>query len=229
MWHEYWNLILLAILVIPLVGVAAFGLWLRKRADIDLEKGVKCWDVFIKLVSALTIVVSGAMVFGRYIDQQQMVESQKIGQQKAVEGGKIEQQKRELDVKKAEFLRQKLQFDTERHQRRRALFEEAKTIAARLANADNTDRVIMLRFDEMYHATLIGVEEPGGEVEKAMVRFRNKLRRVSDAPEDSLDQLSLQLSVACERELKTSEELLLEQHRDILNLLDINKQIISKK
>ena len=129
MWREYWWIILTSIVVVPLICIAGFGWWLQRRSDVDLEKGVKCWDVFVKLVSALTIVVSGAMIFGKYIDQQKLLEDDKV-----------EQQRRELDLKKAEFLRQKLQFDTERHQRKRTLFDEVKGIAAKLANADKPDK-----------------------------------------------------------------------------------------
>lgn len=208
MWVDYWWIILSVILVLPLIAIAAFSWWLRRRTDVDLENGVKCWDVFVKLVSALTIVVSGAMIFGKYIDQQ-----------KLLEGDKSEQQRRELDFKKAEFLRQKLQFDTERHQRKRTLFDEVKGLAAKLANADTPDKVTITRFDEMYHASLIGVEKVAGPVETAMVRFRRKLKGLSEAPEDSLDQLALQISTACETELKESEDLLIEQYRQISELV----------
>ena len=196
------------ILVLPLISIAVFSWWLRRRSDVDLENGVKCWDVFVKLVSALTIVVSGAMIFGKYIDQQKLLENDKS-----------EQQRRELDLKKAEFLRQKLQFDTERHQRKRSLFDEVKGLAAKLANEETPDKVTISRFDEMYHASLIGVEKVGGPVETAMVRFRRKLKGLPGAPEDSMDQLSLQISTACETELKESEDLLIEQHRQISELV----------
>jgi len=201
MWHEYWLVILVAILTIPLFCVVAFGLWLKKRQDIDLEAGTKCWDVFIKLISALTIVASGAMLFGKYIDQQYL------------------QQQRDSNLKKAEFLRQKLQFDSDRHQRKRALFDEVKGLGARLANTDQPDKASVRRFEEMYFGALIGVEELHGPVETAMVRFRNKLKRSPSAPEDSLEQLSLQLSKACEEELKSSEDSLVKQHEQISELV----------
>ena len=208
MWHEYWLVILIAILTIPLFCVVAFGLWLKRRQDIDLETGTKCWDVFIKLISALTIVASGAMLFGKYIDQQELLEK-----------GRLEQQRRESNLKKAEFLRQKLQFDTDKHQRKRVLFDEVKGLVARLANADPPDKASVRRFEEMYFGALIGVEEFNGPVETAMVQFRNKLKRLRRAPEDSLELLSLRLSKACEEELKSSEDSLIKQHAQISELL----------
>src|ERR1700737_4269102 len=143
MWQQYWWVILVGIIIVPLICITAFSLWLRSRSDVDLEKGVKCWDVFVKLISALTIVVSGAMLFGKYIDQQRVIE-----------GDRVQQQRRELDLKNAEFLRQKLQFDTERHQRKRTLFDEVKGLAAKLANTETPDKAILSRFKEMYYASL---------------------------------------------------------------------------
>ncbi len=211
MWREYWLTILVAILAIPLLCVVAFGFWLKRRPDMDVEKATKCWEVFIKLISALTVVASGAMLFGKYIDQQE-----------AFEHARIEQQKQESNLKKAEFLRQKLQFDMERHQRKRILFDEVKVLAAGLANTDTPDKASISRFEEMYHGALIGVEKPSGLVEAAMFRFRKKFEKLHGAPEDDLEQLSLQLSAACEEELKESEELLIEQHEQISALLTAN-------
>jgi len=148
------------------------------------------------------------MLFGKYIDQQRVLE-----------GDRVQQQRRELDLKNAEFLRQKLQFDTERHQRKRTLFDEVKGLAAKLANTETPDKAVMSRFEEMYYASLIGVEKLNGPVEQAMVRFRLKLKGLPGAPETSLDQLSLQLSTACEIEAKESEDSLIEQHRKISDLV----------
>jgi hypothetical protein len=208
MWREYWWIILLAILIVPLICIAAFSWWLRRRPDVDLEKGVKCWDVFVKLISALTIVVSGAMLLGKYIDQQQTVESEKIVQQG-----------HEQNLRKAEFLRQELQFDTDRYNKKKTLFDEVKVLAAKLANTDSPDKVTIDRFDQLYFGALIGVEESRGPVETAMVLFRRKLKKQAGAPEDSLEQLALQLSGACETELKAAEDSLKDKYRHIADTL----------
>jgi hypothetical protein len=208
MWQEHWWVILLALLALPVAAVVAFAWWMRQRPGIDLEKGVKCWEVFIKLVSALTVVVSGAMLFGKYIDQQDETRKQKA-----------QQDKHESAFRKAEFLRQKVQFDTERHQRKRLRFDEVKGLAAMLANSNPPDPTAARRFDEMYYASLVGVEQLHGPVEGAMVRFRNKLKGLPGAPDENLEQLSLELSRACEEELKESEAALIDQHRQIADLL----------
>jgi hypothetical protein len=207
-WREQWWLILFAILTIPVVAAAVFAWWLQRRPNIDVEKGAKCWDAFIKLISAFTVIVSGAMLFGKYIDQQ--IDAQKETARRAV---------RELNLREAEFLKQKLEFDKEHHQRKRVRFDEAKTVAARLAKEEEPTDEAIRRFDELYLASLIGVEKLHGPVEAAMVRFEKKLRNKPDAPAESLYQLSLQLSTACERELKESQDELLAQYKLITDLL----------
>ena len=211
-WHDYWWMVLVGILVLPFVSIAVFGYWLRRRSDVTLEMGTKCWDTFIKLISAFTVIVSGAMLFGKYIDQQ---EAMQVARQKEVA--------RELSLREAEFLRQKLNFDTERHKRMLALLGEAKTLAARLASVGAPDKALVTRFEELYYADLIGVEKRSGHVEQSMVRFRRKLKQLPDAPGESLYDLSLELSRAVEMELKESEDAILLQHRAITNLLTPTK------
>jgi len=207
MWQQYWWIILVGILIVPLICITAFAFWLRSRDDINLETGVKCWDVFVKLISALTIVVSGAMVFGKYIDQQ-----------KTLEGDRIQQQRKELSLKKAEFLRQKLQLDNEHYETAKKRFEEVTSLAARLATTNPTDKERLARFNEMYYAALIGVEKHNGPVEQAMVAFRSKLLGLS-TEDKSLEQLTLRLSRACETELKESQDSIIEQYRQITEMV----------
>ena len=212
-WHEYWWSLLIGIIVLPLVSLVAFGLWLRGRPNLNLEVGTKCWDAFIKLISAFTIIVSGAMLFGKYIDQQEQLQATKI-----------EQMDREFALREAEFLRQQLIFDTERHQRQRALLTEAKNLAARIASMENPEPSSLTRFEELYFADLIGVEKLSGEVEAAMVQFRRKLKGPPGAVEKGLYDLSLDLSRAVELELKESQEGILKQHRRISELLKLKSE-----
>jgi hypothetical protein len=194
--------------MMPLVAIAAFARWLNRKPDIGVEEAVKCWDVFVKLISALTIIVSGAILIGKYVDQREQTEELRRAQEQ-----------RESNLRSAEFLRQKLTFDTELHQRRRKLFDEVKLLAARLAAARQPADPDVKRFIELYNADLIGVEQLRGQVEAAMVRFRLKLQQDKGAPEDSLDQLALQLARACETERSASEGKLLEQHQAIATLV----------
>lgn len=207
-FHDYWWAVLAVVLTLPLVCVAAFAAWLRRRPELAVDDAVKSWDVFIKLISALTVIVSGAILIGKYVDQQEQSDRQRM-----------EQQRKENNLRSAEFLRQTLAFDTERHQRKRTLFNEAKVVAARLANDASPSPADLRRFSELYDAELIGVERFQGQVEAAMVRFRARLRREPEAPPDDLEQLALQLAHACETELKESEDALLAQHKTIAALV----------
>ncbi len=194
-------------LTLPLLITGVFWHWLA-RHNVDLETGARCWDVFIKFISAVTVVVSGAMLFGKYIDDQSQLQAVKS-----------EQLSRELALREAEYLRQKLLFETQQHDRQRALLTEAKTVAARIASMQTPDHSARTRFEELYHADLIGVERLHGPVEAAMVRFRQKLKGEQDAPEESLYDLSLSLSRSVEVELKESLTQLLTQHLAIAELL----------
>lgn len=207
-WRDSWGTVLVLILVLPVASAAGFWLWIRRQPHIDVESGTKAWDVFIKLIGALTVTVSGAMLFGKYIDERADADRAAAAQAS-----------RELALREAEFLRQKLAFDTQHHERKARLLGEAKTVAARIASSARPDPSSLTRFEELYHADLIGVEVPRGEVEAAMVRFRRKLRNDPEAPPDPLQSLSLQLSAAVENELRESEEALLEQHQTIARLL----------
>ena len=97
---------------------------------------------------------------------------------------------------------------------------EAKTVAAGIASTLIPDQSILIRFDELYYADLIGVEELFGDVERAMVEFRKKLKKLPGAdPAKTLYDLSLDLSGAVEREVAASLDNILEQHRTISDLL----------
>ena len=197
----------------PIVGVVAFARWLGTKPNLAFDEKIKSWDVFVKLVSALTVVASGAVLIGKYVDQREEADRQQALRET-----------RESNFRTAEFLRQRLAFDTERHQRRRKLFDEAKVLAARLANTKTPTAIDVRRFDELYDADLIGVEQLQGSVEAAMVRFRSKLRGDADAPKDHIDLLALELAHACETEMRASKDGLLNQHKVITTLVTSGAQ-----
>ncbi len=208
-WHRHWWAILMCILCMPVFASVVFAGWLRRQEAMNLETGSKCWDTFTKVVGAFTVIFSGAMVFGKYIEQQEVLHA-----------AQLQQGMREINLQQAAFLRQKLEFDSARHERKRALFEETKVLVAHLAKTAEPDAKSIDRFDQLYLGALIGVELPNGPVEAAMVRFERKLRKASSAPSEDLYSLSLQLSKACEQELKESEDALLAQHAAIVSLVN---------
>ena len=207
-FQDYWWMLLVGVLLLPIAAIMVFARWLGSLAGLGFDEKLKAWDVFIKLVSALTVVGTGAVLIGKYFDQREQLAHREA-----------QQSKQEANLRTAEFLRQKLAFDTERHQRRRKLFDEAKLITTRIATAKPPTDSDTKRFEELYWADLIGVEQLKGPVEAAMVQFRRKLRGEAGALPDPIEQLSLQLGFACETELKTSEDDLLAQHKAITALV----------
>lgn len=204
-FQDYWWVVLGVVLLVPLLAVALFARWLRAQPTSYDEK-IKSWDVFVKLVSALTVITTGAILIGKYVDQREQAD-----RLQAVRAGQ------EANLRTAEVLRQKLAFDTETQQRRRKLFDEVKVVAARIANSPQPKPADVTRFDELYYADLIGLE--GADVEGAMVRFRRKFRKENEAPADPIGQLALQLAIACETELAASRDKLLDQYNAIAVLL----------
>lgn len=205
-WETYWTVILASIILVPSICVAIFAYWIKTYSSATGEIAAKYWDVFVKLISAFTVIFSGAMLFGKYIDQQQSIEAAKQGQVL-----------REIALQEAEYLKQKLAFDTRKHDKRNVLLSQAKQVASRLASQQPPDPALELRFEELYYADLIGIEQKGGPVERAMIGFRKELKGTAD--EEQLKQLSLNLSRAVTTELKSSEDALLAQHKQITALV----------
>ena len=127
-FQDYWWTLLVAALLLPIAAIARFcDLVARRRRCSGFDDKIKSWDVFVKLVSALTVVASGAVLIDKYFDQREAVARQEEARSQ-----------QDGNLRAAEFLRQKLTFDTERHARRRTLLTEAKVLAARLANTHCT-------------------------------------------------------------------------------------------
>ena len=145
-----------------------------------------------------------------FIDKQYMQQQREIS---VLEQARTD---RELALRQAEFLRQKIVFENANHERKKAYLGEAKVLIARLA-AQSNDPQSRQRFEELYYADLIGVEKLRGPVEQAMVAFRNLL--VAEASAQDLRDQSLVLSRAVETELKESEDNILEQWRQVSNLI----------
>ena len=205
MFDDVLWLILALILIVPIACVVAFGLWMRHQSIPSGDVAAKYWDVFIKLISAFTVIIGGAMLMGQYMQQQREIS--------VLEQARTD---RELALRQAEFLRQKIVFENANHERKKAYLGEAKVLVARLA-AQSNDPQSRQRFDELYYADLIGVEKTRGPVEQAMVAFSDLL--LSEASAQDLRDQSLVLSRAVETELKDSEDNILEQWRKVSNLI----------
>src|SRR5262245_8312881 len=100
LFREYWWHILFALLALPVVSAAAFQLWLSRQRDVNWDIAIRSWDTFIKFASAVTVAISGAMVFGKYMDEQVSAEALRHGQSIAAEKARTDEVQRELTLKK---------------------------------------------------------------------------------------------------------------------------------
>ncbi len=68
----------IAVVLLMVIALSAwrFHRWLLAHDTLETSDRIKCWDIFIKAVSTLTVVVAGVMAFFRYIDQRTMELSQ---------------------------------------------------------------------------------------------------------------------------------------------------------
>ena len=198
-WNEYWYVIIILIILLPILAIIIFAIWMSKKSNIDDEVAVLYWEVFVKSLSAFTVIFGGAMLFGKYIDQQETLKN------------------REFAFREATFLREKLIFETERYTRKKKILLETKSVAGRLV-ANQNDSEAGSKFEQLYSAELIGVEQQGGVVEQAMINFRKKWKN-SNTVDDSLNTLSIRLSTAIEKELAFLQDALVLQHRKIADLV----------
>jgi hypothetical protein len=197
---QYWWLLFAALIILPLIASALFARWIRRRGNLSVTDAAKCWDVFLKFLSAMTAICAGAFVFAKYVDQ------------------RIETDRNAQVLHEVDYQKQRLEREEQRQKAREVLFGEAKLVAAKLATATDVSLAspVRQRFEELYWASLIGVEQKGGDVSGAMVAFRNAMNGGGGGAD--LHQLSLQLSNACEIELKNGEAEIEGIRKEIKNL-----------
>jgi hypothetical protein len=209
-WRNHWGLVVLALTIVPVVAIVVFAAWLRRRNDVDFEKGVKAWTAFVSLLSALTAIAAGVMVFAKYIEEKQ--ETDRRAEQAEV---------KQRQLRQAELLRQSLTFDEQDYRIKEDRFAKASDAAARIgAAAGKPDPADVVLFNQLYFSGLIGVERLHGPVESAMVAFRDALTSQDGQDRADLGQLTIALRKACDAELDEAKQNILKQQRHIAELAD---------
>src|SRR5260370_34363558 len=154
-----WFIIVLVIALVPSMCIVGFARWIGRQKEIKFEEKVKAWQVFVSLTSAMTALVGGGLLTGKY-----------VAEQTRLEGERLDQSKRELNFKKAESLRQEIAYWQQKQDQKRKLYDEVEKLATHLAELKEVDQIKKSpersQFEQMYWAQLIGVEGP--EVEAAM-------------------------------------------------------------
>lgn len=205
--------VVVVLFVLVIASAWHFRRWLAARETISTSDQIKCWEIYIKAVSTLAVVVAGLMAFLRYIDQRNM----ELNQQRM----QAAQTEREFNIK---LYGQSATTDAAK----RVLLNEASDLAATLATLESLDEpvgaIARNRFERLYHGQLVLYE--GGDVETAMIDVRDALLKwqrsgkkptelaasertgqSSALPEieknnsDFMRQLALRLAGACRKEL----------------------------
>jgi len=226
-WHNYWDFILVGILLVPIVACVVFKLWLSCRKKMTLTEGAECWESFTKLISAFTVIFTGAMLVGKHIEQQSVSETNKrIGQLELVKEG-IKSRYREQTLQMAKSVEREIDSLKKRNERNRILLTEASraaaTISIAIENSETPDNEIYIRFMELYWADLIGVE--GKEVFDAMVKFEMRLRNRGEYLLVPLNYFALALSHAVENQLKEEDFEILKLRSKVNNLMQQRSKI----
>jgi glutamate synthase domain-containing protein 1 len=215
-----WYLILLIVALIPAVGIAGFARWIGRRTELKFEEKAKAWEVFVSMTSALTALVGGVLLIGKYIDEQA-----------AQEANRQEQAKQELKFKNAEALRLQVTALQQKHDHKRKVYDEAKKVAQELVGLgeESVDQLKVgqakrQQFEQLYWADLIGVEDK--HVESAMVRLRKHFEKwvaTGKKPaggnyETDVNQAALKLSEACETDVQNLEDTITKLSEEIVAL-----------
>jgi hypothetical protein len=214
-----WYVILLIVALIPLVCIVGFARWISGRPELKFEEKTKAWEVCVSMTSAITAVIGGVLLIGKYIDEQAVQEATRQ-----------EQAKQELNFKHAEALRLQAAAFQQKHDRKRKAYDEAKKVAQDLAGLDvqAVDQVKggqkRQQFEQLYWADLIGVEDR--HVESAMVRLRKHFETwvaTGKKPEGGdyktdVYQAALKLSEACENDVQALESMINSLNEQIVAL-----------
>lgn len=214
------------VLTAPVALAFVFWIWMSRQPGLQFEQRTKAWETFVKCVSAYTTIAAGVLIIGKFVFEQQ------------------NSLKQEYALKAYELQQKEMEFERERHAKRVKLLNEAASVAATIATQKHAsaiadqyraDKELIKRFNQLWFADLIGIEERRGDVEKKMVEFREMLygqfgqadqniidkisailtreEKAKKAPEGSIEKIAIELSVAVDKEIKKSEENLKEQQR----------------
>jgi hypothetical protein len=192
-----WFVLVLCIVILPLVAVALFMRWIGRQAHLSFEEKTKAWGVLTALLGSLTVIVGGAMVVGKYADEQ--------GRLRQAE---LQAQERDATQRARAVTSQQATRLQAEHDRLQRLYDATMTAATRLRAlpagdiAALTTSTVRGEYEDLYWARLIGLESP--DVEAAMVKYRRLLVEWETSrtkPSEELGPAVLRLSIACHAHL----------------------------
>lgn len=178
---------LAALIILPLVSSVAFHFWLRRQKQLDHDQKLKSWDIFFKMIATVTLIVSGMIAVGKYLEDRNRYLAQSIRQHDR----EIQQREHELNMR--------LFNETSN------VYGEFLDVTAKLTFGDKFDEELVRQFHQLYHGRLMMVENV--EVAKLAREFKTRLDgwQVSEPDHQRLSMLSLQLAAECRNHLQLFE------------------------
>jgi hypothetical protein len=192
-----WFVLVVCIIVLPLLAVALFMRWIGRQTHLSFDEKTRAWGVLTALLGSLTVIVGGAMVVGKYADEQ--------GRLRQAE---LQAQERESTQRARAVTSQQATRLQAEHDRLQRLYDATMTAATRLRAlpagdiAALTSSTVRGEYEDLYWARLIGLESP--DVEGAMVRYRELLVKWESSgvkPTEELGPAVLRLSTVCHEHL----------------------------
>ena len=185
---------LVPILAASAVAIYLFARWIKSQSDMPADTQIKYWEVFGKNMTVLVGIISGTLLIVKYLDEKNIAENQLVRE------------------KQIEFKQKQLAAELERHKEFKTNLSRARAVAAQIAETATRNQggdistELLLEFNTLYYADLIGIEIKQGEVEGSMVSVRNELEKMGKVGTGELQKLSLKLSTSVRNELVKSEE-----------------------
>jgi hypothetical protein len=215
-------IIVVIILIAVALGVVIFSRLIRRSEGLSPQDRITAWEVFTKGVTACTAIIAGLLAFVRYIDQREL--------ELAARNYESAQRVREFNI---EIYAQSKTFEEGKRVLLNEAADLVSTLATLEDLEGPTAKIAMDRFERLYHGQLVLYE--GKAVEMAMIDFRDAMikwkksgtkptellpeeRSVNDTAStdmylklhkknsDFMRLLALDLSEACEKELKALDD-----------------------
>jgi hypothetical protein len=204
----FWIAALSATAIVPLAASGGFACWLKRRSDISFDDKTKAWQTFISLLSAMTAIIGGLLMVGKYFEEQL-----------ALERTRVEHAEKEQLLQQISRLEPRLE-------QKRKLYQDASKAAITLVRLEPTEidkvgkSIDRLQFEQLYFGSLIGVESP--DVESLMVDVREHLEtwtKTRQKPEPAmLERAVLDLSIACDQDVKLDDAKIQALHKRLSEL-----------
>ena len=166
----------ISVLAIVLIATWRFGHWLRSQTDITTQDKIGSWEIFIKLIGGVGIIIGAIFTVWQYLDQRER-----------------------------ELVQRRMEFDQQVYDHKSKVYDEAIMAVSSLANAttlsEPTTQQNLKTFWDLYWGKMVRHENIA--VETCMVQLARALKDWEEGgtKPSQLPQLSLSLAHAIRDDL----------------------------